>query len=216
MTKSPAKKPLNPRRQPVQARSNSTVESILEATTQILVSQGYEKASTNRIAERAGVSIGSLYQYFPNKEALLGTLVQRHIDAMLQLISGQLAATLSMEMQDALPRVVSAMLDAHKLEPELHRVFLEQLPAIISEEKVSAMEQRILVQVKAYLQSRKSEIYCEDLDIAAFIVVQTVETLTHKAVINHPGYLNERLYVEEVSRMLLGYLQGQQMVSGTG
>ena len=69
---------LNPRKIPAQARSAATVEAILQAATQVLISSGFEKMSTTRIAERAGVSVGSFYQYFPNKRALLAALVHRH------------------------------------------------------------------------------------------------------------------------------------------
>src|SRR5260221_6509172 len=75
-----------PRKQPRQGRSQATVEAILTATSRILVKEGFDRASTNRIAEQAGVSIGSLYQYFPSKEALVVALMQRHIDEISKLI----------------------------------------------------------------------------------------------------------------------------------
>jgi AcrR family transcriptional regulator len=67
----PTKPSVNPRKQPKQDRSQATVQAILTATTHILTEDGYDQLTTNRVAERAGVSIGSLYQYFPNKEASL-------------------------------------------------------------------------------------------------------------------------------------------------
>jgi AcrR family transcriptional regulator len=70
--------PTNPRKSASQKRSRVTVDTLLEATARVLVKQGYDRASTNRIAATAGVSIGSLYQYFPNKEALVAALVARH------------------------------------------------------------------------------------------------------------------------------------------
>ncbi|WOK17158.1 helix-turn-helix domain-containing protein [Rhodopseudomonas sp. BAL398] len=66
-----------PRKIPRQARSRATVEVILDATALLLVDEGFEQTTTNRIAERAGVSIGSLYQYFPNREAVVGAVAQR-------------------------------------------------------------------------------------------------------------------------------------------
>ncbi len=63
---------------PLQERSRATVDALVEATARILVREGFEKASTNRIAEVAGVSVGSLYQYFPSKEALVAAVIDRH------------------------------------------------------------------------------------------------------------------------------------------
>src|SRR5487761_943127 len=68
----------NPRKLASQERSRATVDALLEATTRVLIKEGYDRASTNRIAEVAGVSIGSLYQYFPSKEALVAAVIDRH------------------------------------------------------------------------------------------------------------------------------------------
>jgi len=67
-----------PRKTPRQERSRLTVDAILMAAAHILKTEGPERATTNRIAEKAGVSIGSLYQYFPNKEAIVALLRERH------------------------------------------------------------------------------------------------------------------------------------------
>ena len=78
--------PTMPRKSASQKRSRVTVETLLDATARVLTRQGYDRASTNRIAATAGVSVGSLYQYFPNKEALVASLVARHNREMLQLL----------------------------------------------------------------------------------------------------------------------------------
>ena len=76
-----------PRRRPRQARAQATVDAIIQATARVLVEDGYDRASTNRIAQAAGVSIGSLYQYFPSKEALVAALVETHVDRMMEAVT---------------------------------------------------------------------------------------------------------------------------------
>lgn len=71
---------LEPRKSPVQARSAASVDAILEATIQVLLSDGKEQLTTTRVASRAGVSVGTLYQYYPNKSALLQGALKRHLD----------------------------------------------------------------------------------------------------------------------------------------
>lgn len=71
---------LKPRKTPIQARSTTTVDAILQATLQVLVAVGKERLTTTRVAARAGVSVGTLYQYFPNKSALLQAALRRHMD----------------------------------------------------------------------------------------------------------------------------------------
>jgi AcrR family transcriptional regulator len=77
---------LDPRKSPVQARSTASVEAILVATIQVLLSVGKERLTTTRVAERAGVSVGTLYQYFPNKSALLQAALKRHLNEVSEAI----------------------------------------------------------------------------------------------------------------------------------
>jgi AcrR family transcriptional regulator len=77
---------LEPRKQPVQARSAASVDAILEATTQVLLSVGKERLTTTKVASRAGVSVGTLYQYYPNKSALLQGALIRHLDEVTEAI----------------------------------------------------------------------------------------------------------------------------------
>lgn len=77
---------LNPRKMPVQARSTASVDAIVEATLQVLLDVGKERLTTTRVAHRAGVSVGTLYQYFPNKSALLQAALRRHFDRVLGAI----------------------------------------------------------------------------------------------------------------------------------
>src|ERR1700734_1647666 len=77
---------LEPRKSPVQARSAASVDAILQATIQVLLQVGKERLTTTRVARRAGVSVGTLYQYFPNKSALLRAALKRHLDEVTEAI----------------------------------------------------------------------------------------------------------------------------------
>ncbi len=79
-------KPLNARKRPVQARSSATVDAIFEATVQVLLSNGARGLSTTRVAIRAGVSVGTMYQYFPHKEALLYAVIERYLDEVADAV----------------------------------------------------------------------------------------------------------------------------------
>jgi AcrR family transcriptional regulator len=78
--------PLEPRKSPVQARSAASVDAILQATIQVLLGVGKERLTTTRVALRAGVSVGTLYQYFPNKSALLQAALKRHLDEVTEAV----------------------------------------------------------------------------------------------------------------------------------
>ena len=77
---------LEPRKSPVQARSAASVDAILEATIQVLLRVGKERLTTTKVALKAGVSVGTLYQYFPNKSALLKAALKRHLDTVMEAV----------------------------------------------------------------------------------------------------------------------------------
>jgi len=114
------------RKQPQQARSEATIEAVLQAAAHILGQRGWRGLTTNAVADAAGVSIGSLYQYFPNKLALVEAVRQRHFDEVL--------AILRAAADDKLPRarrieaLVDGMIGAHGRYPAAHRVLLEEVP----------------------------------------------------------------------------------------
>src|SRR5690242_6395595 len=108
-----------PRKQPKQERSQATVEAILTATARILVREGFDRASTNRVAEEAGVSIGSLYQYFPSKEALVAALIERHMERMSATLEAEMAEVATAPLELAVRRMVAFMLNAHAVDPAL-------------------------------------------------------------------------------------------------
>src|SRR5262249_12316594 len=117
----------NPRKAASQHRSRITVDALLGATARILIKDGYDRASTNRISHVAGVSIGSLYQYFPSKEALVAVLIDRHQQQMMQLLRDALIKVAMRPVEEAARELVTVMIDAHRVDPQLHRVLVEQV-----------------------------------------------------------------------------------------
>lgn len=129
---------LKPLKMPTQARSWITYNAILEAATYILIEQGYETLTTNHVAERAGVSIASLYQYFPNKESLVATLHTDHAKQTRKTINEILENAGNCTMETMIDLFVDAMVEAHIDNPELHRVFQEEIPRLL---KTSILEE---------------------------------------------------------------------------
>ena len=198
-----------PRKSASQQRSRVTVETLLDATARVLVRDGYDGASTNRIAAKAGVSVGSLYQYFPNKEALVAALVARHNREMLHLVREALKEVASLDLAPAMRELVRATVDAHLVDPALHRIFADQVPRMGQLAEIEALRRETFLLVKAYLEERRREIAIADLDTATSICVTTVEALTHDLVINRPDALDpdRDRFVDEVTRLVVGYLQ---------
>jgi AcrR family transcriptional regulator len=206
-----ARKPrTNPRKIASQGRSRVTVQSLLEATARILVRQGYDRTSTNKIAEAAGVSIGSLYQYFPSKEALVAAVIDRHTQDMMQIVREALAKVALCPVEIAARELVTVMIDAHRVDPALHRVLVEQIPRTGRLENIEAIDREAYALVRAYLEVHSDKLNIADLDVAAFVCVSTVEALTHAAVLRQPQLLsNEKvgILIDDVTRLLVQYLK---------
>src|SRR5262245_35498734 len=129
-----------PRKIASQERSRATVDALVEATARILIREGFDKASTNRIAEVAGVSVGSLYQYFPSKEALVVAVAERHHQEIMQTVRGELAEVLAAPVEKAMRKLIAVAVKAHRVDPELHRVLAEQIPRVGKLEKLASFD----------------------------------------------------------------------------
>jgi AcrR family transcriptional regulator len=206
MARSPAF-PARLRREPAHERSRATVDAILDAAARLLLESGYEKATTNRVAELAGVSVGSLYQYFASKEAIVAELYARHADRMSAEIAAKLGEVIDEPLEHVARVLVRTMIDAHALEPELHRVLMEGAARAGEASRLRDVEHGLWKMARAYLELRRAEIRPENLDVAAFVLVQSVEALTHGAVLHRPELLKDPALVDEICELVLRYLR---------
>jgi AcrR family transcriptional regulator len=204
----PASKPLTPRKQPSQGRSRFTVQQIVEAAARVFEERGYTGATTNHIAERAGVSIGSLYQYFPNKEAILAVLLERHFEEGVQALEA-VRRHLAEEPHDlagVVQHFVEDMVELHARNPRLHHVLFDEAPRpphLVA--KLRAIEKEAVESTEAALRA-SPEVRVDDYQTAAYLVVQAVETLVHGFVVASPDEVSSERYAAELVRMLVRYL----------
>jgi AcrR family transcriptional regulator len=202
-----------PRKRPEQDRSRATVEAIVDAAAHILVKHGYDAFTTNRVAERAGVSIGSLYQYFPNKEALLGELMRQHTNDLEAGIDRMAEDAKTAPLADVVRAAIEHNVQAHLIDPALHRVLSEEVPRLGKLDWQGDFSRRAAARVKAALEVRRSELAIADLDLAVYMVTRAVEAIVHNAVTTRLQDLKSGALAEELTRMLVGYLTGRPAVA---
>lgn len=195
-----------PRKQPRQDRSRATVDAILTAAARVLVKEGFERTTTNRVAEAAGVSVGSLYQYFPSKEALVAALVDRHNEEMRAAVLATLHRVRTLPLPEATRALVELCVEAHAVEPELHRVLMEQVPRTGRLARVGEFEVTMHGLIVAYLEEHRAHLRVDDLDLAAFLAAATVEAVTHLAVLYHPKRLRDPAFLDEATALVVRYL----------
>lgn len=203
--------PTKPRKTASQERSRATVDALVEATARILVKEGFDKASTNRIAEVAGVSVGSLYQYFPGKEALVAAVIERHQQEITQTVQGELVDLMAKPVEQAVRKLVAVAVKAHRVDPKLHRVLAEQIPRVGRLEKLETFNRENHTLFRTFLERHRHELRVDDLDLASFVCVTSIEALTHNAVLHHSKILSDetmQALIDESARLVTGYLKG--------
>jgi len=197
---------LQPRKEPRQARSRAMVDTILDAMSRVLVERGYAKTNTNLVAESAGISVGSLYQYFPNKDALIFALRERHVSRMLALfedVAAQIDGAGS--LRDDFEALIDALVAAHLLEPELNRILEEEFPAYnlpVSGE----VRQRFFDAIRGVLQKHRGVVTPPDLDVATFVIQRMLKALINAVVLTGPGGLSAGSIRPEILPAVMGYL----------
>ena len=200
-----------PRKVASQERARATVDALVEATARILVKEGFDKASTNRIAEVAGVSIGSLYQYFPSKEALVAAVIEHHQQEIMQTVRRELADVFAQPVEKGVRKLVAAAVEAHRVDPMLHRVLAEQIPRVGKLEKLETFNRENYTLFKTYLERHRDELRVDDLELASFVCVTSIEALTHNAVLHYSKMLSDETMealIDEGARLVIGYLKG--------
>ncbi|MGG2398040.1 TetR/AcrR family transcriptional regulator [Pseudomonas sp. SH1-B] len=180
-----------PRKLPRQSRSVAMVDAILEASARILLERGYAGMSTNAVAQCAGVSVGSLYQYFPNKESLLAALHDRHAEQMGHSIGVILAEPLGgAGLRGAIVRFVRAAMAAHEVEPELHRLLEKERPFFEGNAHSSGVDGEVHRHIQRLLEEHPSEVKHPNLAIAAWMIMRMTESLVHSAILYPPQDLD--------------------------
>jgi AcrR family transcriptional regulator len=183
------------------------VEAILTATSRVLVREGYEATTTTRVAEVAGVSIGSLYQYFPSKEALVAGLIDEHIGKILGLLAEATAKLPDAPLPEAVRILIRTVILAHAVDPELHAILTQHFPQVEGFEKVRQLNAHAHALVLAYLQQRSGQLRPQDLELATFILVNCVQAVVSATVLERPQALRDERLVDELAVLAMRFLE---------
>ncbi|MEQ8268162.1 MAG: TetR/AcrR family transcriptional regulator [Parvibaculum sp.] len=190
-------------RKPIQRRSEATVGTILEAAAQIFRTHGAKGATTNRIAERAGVSIGSLYQYFPNKEALLVALMERHIGSSLAMLGGVLQASEGAPPKARVQTAVHCVLDIHMEDPDLHRVIFEEAPRPPHVYEKFEEGERLMRGALEELFGTFPRETCADPKRSAYMALTMVESMVHRYVTAREKPMEPQVFADHLTELVM-------------
>jgi len=201
---------LAPRRVPAQSRAALTVDNILAATAQLLKQVGFERLTTNAVAELAGYSVGTLYHYFPCKEALIAELRRCHYRDTKKALNNAFDSLCGASLEDCLRQIVAANVMVHRKDPDLHYLLMERYPDVgfevdMDEPRFSFNEPRsnplenLLVRVGGTARPRAF--------IMARVGCQIIESVTHAATTGAGWQIDEDQLVDEIVNAVMGYFE---------
>ena len=200
-------KPSGMRRQPRQVRSQERVNQILDVAEQMFISEGYDATTTNAIAARAKVSIGSLYQFFPDKMAILQALTMRYMELLhLQFTELNTAETASLPLSTFVDQMIDATDRFFIDHPGYHAIFMQVQGTMPELEAIETVADAQLIQdLVTFLSQHYSDLDHADYQAIAFVLVKAIGTLLWLSL-SQDQIFRQRL-VKETKRLTLSYLE---------
>lgn len=189
---------------PRQGRSKVTVDAILQSAAEILKEMDYAKFNTNLVAERAGISIGSLYQYFPNKDALIVALHKKHTQHIHNLIRTVIDSQNAQTLKQRIESLVDAVIAAHSFEPELHQLLEKKLPFF----DINRVEDETGIRQEIYrlIELHQNEIVEKNTALTVWMILQLLESLIHAAVLEPPVNIAPQTVRNAIIQSIYNYL----------
>jgi AcrR family transcriptional regulator len=199
------------RREPKQQRSRQTVEAVLDAVPRVLKRHGTDAITTNRVAEAAGVSIGSLYQYFPDKQAIFMALHERHVDSMRHVIDQTITDCALASLEEFTSELVEQLANVHSEEAELHEIISVAVPGA-----ADGFKRALKTTFERVISPTKQDRYTvEEAERMLFVLPNMIEALVHGVAQKTQSIARERAK-DEAIRTVTVYLNSYQSGYASG
>ena len=200
--KSPSPKP---RKVPQQARSRATWDDIVEAATRVFSTEGYDDGAVAQVAEVAGVGVGSLYQYFSTKEALIAAVRERASEALIRELEPRMIALTALPLREGAFGLAKLLIDAHQQYlPLMHALMNSPQPGGPAVSAAFLLRVRTAVQV--YLQTHRAELRPQNLELSALLLVPAMGAALRSLLLAREPHWSDQELAEELAQLLLGYI----------
>jgi AcrR family transcriptional regulator len=214
-TNMPKRRKSQPRK-PRQDRARETVEAILVAATHIFVRKGYTRTTTNEIAEKAGVSVGSLYQYFPSKDAIAVELLRRNRARLSARIAARIGEMSETTFYGVVHALVSTLLEDDEIDINLRRVLIERVVRTPQRREAGGFEEGIENLIANALRANAHLVAIDDYELSAFVLVRAVLAVVQSSVMDTPRHRTPAL-ADALTRLVVRYIgRRKSRAAGTG
>jgi AcrR family transcriptional regulator len=188
---------------PSQARSRATYDSILEAAAQLLEKTGYAALTTNHVAEKAGVAIGSLYEYFGTKEVIVAEVVRRTVRDIAADIAGSFQEAMASGMEESMARLIHAMFASVEARSRLMRVIWTEVPFLWQLDEIKEMPAQLLAIARQGIPGARSPWLLRDPEAATYLLTVMIGAAVVESVVARP----DDLKLAQLERSLVALLQ---------
>ena len=191
------------RKKPIQSRSKVTVDALLEATTHILLKDGVEALTTNHVSERAGVSIGSLYQYFPNKASLIAALIERHVDHEVSTLKAVFMNWKGGQGELLYRSVINEFIQIHLNDIELTKLLHQQVSYLECRQALREATKYFESIMEALLNAKlKDQLSTKVIKVKAFVVTNAIDSLIQIALVENTEMLSDPYFLDELVKLV--------------
>ena len=195
-----------PRKTPKQERSAATVAAILTACAELLVREGYEAVGVTGIAERAGVSVGSLYQYFPNKPAIIAALIETEGKLQLALLLDIVNRKHLTSLESIFRTIVDEECDHFALNPALHDILIKAIHRLGRADEIKAIEFGAVKVIRALIEKHRPGLGATELDKVSELITFTVLNMLRHCAMTRPEYLRDVEFRKEMISLVMHHL----------
>lgn len=198
---------LEPRRRPQQARAKATLDAVFEAMLQVIERQEETDPTVQAIADRAGISVGSLYQYFPSKASLASSLMRFYVQRRVALLEQELANVEGMAGEAAATLLVERFLAFQSAQHRVERRMVRYLLRIGDPAVVTELDARMRRLIERFLESLGAQVRDVDLPMAAFLLLNTLRSAALVALYQEPAWLDDPTFRRELTQLVVRYLR---------
>lgn len=196
------------KKQPAQPRARRTVERIIAATGELILNQGLEALTTNRVAEQANVNIATLYQYFPHKQALLSALLQTHMHDLTRKLNTLLEGLGEVSVEDSSRLWATLGIQYFRQNDSLLSVLIQSQQALAAQPEGKEFERRLLDAMHRFLSRQRDRLQVDNLDRAIYVALHACTGILSRHLLEPVPYYSDEDIVEEVAALMSRYFYG--------
>lgn len=194
---------LSERKSPKQARSKNIVDAVMVASARIFANLGYEKTTTNHIAEKAGISIGSLYQYFPNKDSIFAKIIERTLSEHRSLIIDELKQRKTESLSQVIDAMISLLVDVFLDKKKFLQILFVHIPRLEKTRDLLLNRNAVVQDLKAHiLEFHNDEIQVENLEETMFVITNAIMGVIYTAILTDETLISPDNLKEQLALMV--------------